>query len=272
MQEKMPTLKKVMYGTTERYSFSKIGDSAELPDLLEIQKNAYKEFLQTGIMEILKQESPITDYSGRAKLYFMGISLGDKPQYSIRDCKIRKTGYSVPLKVQARFVVEDSGEAIDQEVYLGDIPLMTDQGSFVFNGTERVVVSQVVRSPSVYYTRDKDDNATLRGQIYPNHGMWVEIEQGAGEVLKVVLDRSHKITLGLFLKCFGFTNEEILKMYGDHKLIKLVLEKEPQTTQEEALIELETLISDAKYELEQKQTIIDLIKLREELHSEQKRT
>lgn len=238
MQEKMPTLKKVMYGTTERYSFSKIGDSAELPDLLEIQKNAYKEFLETGILEILKQESPITDYSGKAKLYFMGISLGDKPKYSIHECKIRKTAYSIPLKVQARFVVEDSGEAIDQEVYLGDIPLMTDQGSFVFNGTERVVVSQVVRSPSVYYTREKDDNSTLRGQIYPNHGMWVEIEQGAGEVLKVVLDRSHKITLGLFLKCFGYTNEEILKLYGNHKLIKLVLEKEPQTTQEEALIEL----------------------------------
>ncbi len=238
MQEKMPTLKKVMYGTTERYSFSKLDNTCELPDLLEIQKDAYKEFLESGILEILKELSPITDYSGKAKLYFTGANLGKEPKYSIKDCKIRKACYSVPLKVNARLVVEDSGEAIDQEVYLCDIPLMTDQGSFVFNGTERVVVSQVTRSPSVYYTREKDDNTTLRGQLYPNHGMWVEIEQGANEVLKVVLDRSHKITLGLFLKCFGYTNDDIMKLFGDHKLIKNVLEKEPQTTQEEALIEL----------------------------------
>ncbi len=238
MQEKMPTLKKVMYGTTERYSFSKLENVCELPDLLEIQKNAYKEFLETGILEILKEQSPITDYSGKAKLYFTGIELGKEPKWSIKDCKIRKAAYSVPLKVNARLVVEDSGEAIDQEVYLCDIPLMTDQGSFVFNGTERVIVSQVTRSPSVYYTRDKDDNATLKAQLYPHHGMWVEIEQGANEVLKVVLDRSHKITLGLFLKCFGYSNQDILDLFGNHRLIKNVLEKEPQTTQEEALIEL----------------------------------
>ena len=115
---------------------------------------------------------------------------------------------------------------------------MTAQGSFVFNGTERVIVSQVTRSPSVYFTRDKDDNSTLKGQLYPSHGMWVEIEQGANELLKVVLDRTHKITLGLFLKCFGYTNEDIMALFGNHRLIKNVLEKEPQTTQEEALIEL----------------------------------
>ena len=238
MQEKMPEIKKVMYGTTERYSFSKLENTCELPDLLEIQKDAYKEFLETGILEILKELSPITDYSGKAKLYFTGVNLGKEPKYSIKDCKIRKAAYSVPLKVNARLVVEDSGEAIDQEVYLCDIPLMTAEGSFVFNGTERVIVSQVTRSPSVYYTQDKDDTATLRGQLYPNHGMWVEIEQGANEILKVVLDRSHKITLGLFLKCFGYTNDDIMNLFGGHKLIKNVLEKEPQTTQEEALIEL----------------------------------
>jgi len=238
MQEKMPTLNKVMYGTTERYSFSKLNNACELPDLLEIQKNAYKDFVENGILEILKELSPITDYSGKAKLYFTGINIGKTPKYSIKDCKIRKAAYSVPLKVNASLVIEDSGEAIDQEVYLCDIPLMTDQGSFVFNGTERVIVSQVTRSPSVYFTRDKDDNATLKGQLYPDHGMWVEIEQGANEILKVVLDRSHKITLGIFLKCFGYTNNDIMALFGDHRLIKNVLEKEPQTTQEEALIEL----------------------------------
>ena len=239
MQENMPALKKVMYGTTERYSFSKLENVCELPDLLEIQKDTYKEFVTTGIMEILNDLSPITDYSGKAKLYFTGITLGEKPKYSIKDCKIRKAAYSVPLKVNARLVNEDTGEAIDQQdIYLCDIPLMTEQGSFVFNGTERVIVSQVTRSPSVYYTREKDDNSTLKGQLYPSHGMWVEIEQGANELLKVVLDRSHKITLGVFLKCFGYTNDDIMALFGNHRLIKNVLEKEPQVTEEDALIEL----------------------------------
>ena len=237
MQENMPKLKKVMYGTTERYSFSKLDNFCELPNLLEIQKDTYKEFLESGILEILKEQSPITDYSGKAKLYFTGISIDKTPKYSIKECKIRKTAYSVPLKVNARLVVEDSGEAIDQEVYLCDIPLMTEQGSFVFNGTERVIVSQVTRSPSVYFTRENDDNATLKGQLYPDHGMWVGYEFGANEVLKVVLERKYKMTLGLFLKCFGYTNEDIMNLFGNHRLIKNVLEKEPQTTQEEALIE-----------------------------------
>ena len=238
MQQSMPNLKKIMSGNNERYSFSKLKEYTPLPDLLEIQKKEYAAFLDTGIVEILKELSPITDYSGKAKLYFLGATLDENPKYDIRESKRRGVSYSLPLKVQTRLVVEDSGEAIDQEVYLGDIPLMTEQGSFIFNGIERVVVSQVTRSPSVYYTRDKDDNSTLRGQIYPNHGMWLEYEQGANEVLKVVLDRAHKITLGLFLKCFGYTNEEILQLFGDHRLIRQVLEKEPQTTQDEALIEL----------------------------------
>ena len=237
MQQSMPSLKKIKCGKNERYSFSKLDEIAQLPNLLEIQKDTYKEFLEHGIFDILQELSPITDYSGKAKLYFLDVDMTEKPKYDLRECKRRGLSYSFPLKVKTRLVIEDSGEAIDQEVYLGDIPLMTEQGSFVFNGIERVVVSQVTRSPSVYFTRDKDDNTTLRGQIYPNHGMWLEIEQGANEVLKMVIDRSHKITLGLFLKCFGYTNEEILKMYGEHRLIKQIIEKEPQTTQEEALIE-----------------------------------
>ncbi len=238
MQQSMPALKKIKCGKNERYSFAKLDEIAEMPNLLDIQKKAYDEFLNKGIYEILQELSPITDYSGKAKLYFLDVDMTEKPKYDIRECIRRGLSYSFPLKVKTRLVIEDSGEAIDQEVYLGDIPLMTDQGSFIFNGIERVVVSQVTRSPSVYFTRDKDDNSTLRGQIYPNHGMWVEIEQGANEVLKIVLDRSYKITLGIFLKCFGYTNDEIINMFGGHRLIKQVIEKEPQTTQDEALIEL----------------------------------
>ena len=238
MQQKMPALRKIKCGKNERYTFAKLDEIAELPDLLEIQTKAYQEFLEHGIYDILQELSPITDYSGKAKLYFLDTDMTEKPKYNIKECRRRGMSYTIPLKVKTRLVIEDSGEAIDQEVYLGDIPLMTDQGSFIFNGIERVVVSQVTRSPSVYYTRDKDDNSTLRGQVYPNHGMWLEIEQGAGETLKIVLDRSHKITMGLFLKCFGYTNEEIINMFGGHRLIKQIIEKEPQTTQDEALIEL----------------------------------
>ena len=238
MQHNKIALKKIKCGNNERYTFSKLDEIATLPNLLDIQKEPYKEFLEHGIYDILQELSPITDYSGKAKLYFLDTDMSEKPKYDIKECRRRGLSYSLPLKVKARFVVEDSGEAIDQEVYLGDIPLMTDQGSFIFNGIERVVVSQVTRSPSVYFTREKNDNSTLRGQIYPSHGMWLEIEQGANETLKVVLDRSHKITLGLFLKCFGYTNDEIINLFGGHRLVKQIIEKEPQTTQEEALIEL----------------------------------
>ena len=234
----MPKLKKVNFGKTERYSFSKLDENYDMPDLLDVQKKAYKEFLEKGIKEILDEFSPISDYSGKAKLYFLGVDLSGKPKYSIKECKQRGVSYTIPLKAQARFVVEDSGEAIDQEVFLGDIPYMTEEGSFIFNGIERVVVSQIIRSPSVYFTREHDDNSTLRGQIIPTRGMWLEFEQGANEIIKLVLDRSSKITIGLFLKCFGFTAEEILKLFGDNEYLKAVLEKEPQTTQEEALIEL----------------------------------
>ncbi len=237
MQE-MPNIKKVMYGQTERHSFSKLDENFDMPNLLDIQKVAYKEFLDEGIKNVLEEFSPISDYSGKAKLYFLSADLSGKPKYSIKECKRRGASYTIPLKVQARFVIEDSGEAVDQEVYLGDIPYMTDEGSFIFNGIERVVVSQIVRSPSVYFTREKEDNATLRGQIIPVEGMWLEFEQGANEIIKLVFDRSSKFTVGIFLKAFGYTNEEILKLFGDNPYLKNVLEREPQTTQEEALVEV----------------------------------
>ena len=236
MQES-PYFKKIKSGKITRYSFGKLKEILPVPDLLEIQKNAYQEFLDTEIQKVLDEFSPISDYSGKAKLYLLGTDLTTKPKYSIKECKRRGASYSIPLKVKARFVVEEIGEAVDQDVFLGDIPLMTHEGSFVFNGIERVVVSQIVRSPSAYFTREKNDNSTLRSQLIPTRGMWIEIEQAANEVLKVVLDRGSKITLGVFLKCFGFTNEEILKLYGNNDYIKNVLDREPQTTQEEALLE-----------------------------------
>ena len=238
MQDKMPNMRKKMYGKNERFTFQKLDDIVDIPNLLDIQKVAYKEFLEEGISEVLKEISPISDYSGKAKLYLFEPNLDTKPKYDKFECKRRGASYIVPLKVKARFVVEDTGESIDQEVYLGDIPLMTEEGSFVFNGIERVVVSQIVRSPSVYFSMDKDDLSTLHSQMIPTRGSWLELEQGANEIIKVIVNRESKITLGLFLKCFGFTADEILHMFGDNEYIKNVLDKEPQNTQEEALIEL----------------------------------
>jgi len=229
--------KKIVCGNTERYTFSKIDEIVELQDLLEIQKKAYKEFLQTVIQNILDEFSPIVDYSGKAKLYLLKADLNSVPKYSIKETERRGMSYTIPLKVQARFVVEETGEAIDQEVYLGDVPYMTEDGSFIINGIERVIVNQVLRSPSVYFSMEKHDISTLTGRLIPTRGMWLEFEQGANDIIKLVIDRGSKVTLGIFLKCFGFTAKEILKIFGDNYYIKTVLDKEPQTTQEEAILE-----------------------------------
>ncbi|MDD2227478.1 MAG: DNA-directed RNA polymerase subunit beta [Clostridia bacterium] len=230
--------KKVMFGKAERYSFSKIDEIVELPDFLDIQRKAYREFLETGIQDVLDEFSPIVDYSGKAKLYLLKADLSAPSKYSIKESKRRGLSYTIPLKVQARFVIEETGEAIDQEVFLGDIPYMTDDGSFIVNGIERVVINQVIRSPSVYFAQDKNDTSTLTGKMIPTRGMWVEFELGANDVIRIVLDRKSKVTVGVFLKCFGFTTKEILKMYGDNPHLKNVLDKEPQATQEEAILEL----------------------------------
>ena len=230
-------VKKIKNGKTERYSFARCEDLVSMPHLLEIQKNSYRNFLENGIKTVLDEFFPLSDFSYKAKVYITEILPFAEPKYSIKECKRRGATYSSPLKVKARFVVEETGQAVEQEVFLGDVPMMTEQGSFIINGIERVVINQIVRAPSVYLLRDKDNNATLRAQIIPVHGNWIEIEQGANENLKVVLERKSRISLGVFLKCFGFTNEEILKAFGNNRYIKNVVDRETQITQEDALLE-----------------------------------
>ncbi len=231
-------MKKQKFGKVERYTFAQLKDYIDIPPLLEIQRNSFNDFIQHGIKEVLDEFSPIVDYSGKAKLYFLEPIVDATPKYSKKECKKRSVTYSVPLNVKTRFVVEETGQAVEDTVFLGDIPYMTDDCSFIFNGVERVVVNQIIKSPNYYLLKDKaHDNSTLHGQIIPKRGMYIEFEQGANEVLKVVLDRRHKVTLGLFLKCFGYTADEISKLFGGHRLIKNVLEKETINTQEEALLE-----------------------------------
>ena len=230
-------IKKQKFGKVERYSFAKHEEIAEMPDLLSIQKNSYKEFMEKGIRAVLDEFSPVVDYSGKSKLYFGDIIMGDTTKYSIKECKRRNATYSLPLKVKCRFVIDETGQTTEQEVFFGDIPYMTEYGSFICNGIERVIINQIVRAPSVYITREKDDNTTLRAQMIPEGGFWLEIEQGANEALKIVFDRSSKISIGVFLKCFGLSEEEILRLFGNNKYIKLALEREPQKTQDESLLE-----------------------------------
>ena len=230
-------VRRIKQGKVERVTFGKCNELIKVPPLLEIQKKSYKDFLSKGIKNTIDEFFPITDYSGKAKLYITEILPFQEPKYDIKECKRRGATYSAPLKVKARFVVEETGQAVEQEVFLGDVPMMTDQGSFVFNGIERVVINQIVRAPSVYMTREKENNATLKAQMIPVHGTWIEIKQGANENLKIVLERKSVISLGVFLKCFGFTNEEIVKLFGENRYIKYVIDKETQTTQEECLLE-----------------------------------
>ncbi len=230
-------IKKEKYGKAERYKFGKLDDVAVMPDLLGIQKASYNEFLTKGIRSVLDEFSPVVDYSGKAKLYFGDIVMGESPKFSLKECKRRNASYSVPMKIKAKFVIEETGEVQEQEVFFGDIPLMSEYGSFIQNGIERVVINQIVRAPSVYMKREGIDNSTLRAEIIPERGMWLEIEQGANEAVKMVIDRSSKVSIGVFLKCFGMSENEIVEAFGQNRYIKLALEREPQKTQDEALLE-----------------------------------
>ena len=242
MGQTNPTIKKTKHGKVERINFSKINEPIDMPYLIAIQKDAYKQFLERGIAEILEEFSPITDYSGKAEIYFVDYTLDPTSKYTKAECKRKGITYSVALKAKVRLVRKEDGEVVEQEVFLGDVPLMTEEGSFIFNGIERVVVSQIVRSPSAYFAKEQDKTGKylFNGTIIPTRGTWLEVGQNINDVLRIVIDRSSKVTLGVFLKCFGYTSKQIKEIFGDNPLINNTLDKEKglQETQEEALIEL----------------------------------
>ena len=234
-------IKKIKYGNNIRYTFGKTKE-AEMPYLLEIQKDSYQKFIKEGIGEALKEFSPITDYAGKAEVYFLDYVIEDHPKLTKAETKRKGGHYSVALRVKVRLVIKETGEAIEQEVYLGDIPYMTEAGTFIFNGIERVIVSQIVRSPSVYFSKklDKTGREIFASTLNPKRGSWLEIEQKEKEPnqLKVCLDKGGKISLGIFLKCFGLTRENILDTFGDNEIMKATLDKDAYETQHDALIEL----------------------------------
>ena len=235
-------IKKVKYGNNTRYTFGHSKEIIDLPYLLEVQKNSYKRFIEEGIGEVIKEFSPILDYSGKAEVYLLDYTLESKPKLSKAETKRKSSNFSVALKVKVRLVIKETGEIIEQEVFLGDVPYMTNEGTFIFNGIERVVVSQLVRSPSVYYSNiiDKTGRSLYSCSLIPERGSWLEIEQKEKDpnFVRVYLDKGGKISLGVFLKCFGFTKEQLLDIYGNNIIIKSTLDKDVAQTQNDALIEL----------------------------------
>ncbi|MBR5774318.1 MAG: DNA-directed RNA polymerase subunit beta, partial [Clostridia bacterium] len=238
----MVHVKDVKLGKTVRKSFSKINEVMEMPNLIEIQKNSYKWFVEEGMREVLRDISPITDYSENLVLEFVDYRMDDKPKYSIKECKERDATYAVPLRVKARIRNNETGEITEpSEIYMGDFPLMTDSGTFVINGAERVIVSQLVRSPGVYYgmSYDKTGKKMFTTTIIPNRGAWLEYESDQNDLFYARIDKNRKIYVTTLIRALGLgTNEEILDFFGQDERIIATLEKDTTKTTDEALVEV----------------------------------
>ena len=224
----------------ERRNYSKIKNTYELRDLLEIQKKSYNWFIEKGIREVFDDLFPVEDFSGVFSLE-VGDYRFDKARYSIKESKDRESTYSAPLKVEVRLFNRESGEVKEQEIFMGDMPIMTDSGTFVINGAERVIVSQLVRSPSVYFNREIDKNGRelITSQIIPTRGTWLEFEADARDVLYVRIDRTRKVTLTTLLRAFGLSlNEDIFALFDKDDYLENTLSKDSTKNTDEALIEI----------------------------------
>ena len=224
----------------ERRDFSRIHNSLELKDLLEIQKKSYQWFIEEGIKEVLDEMFPVDNFAGTLSLEIDDYSL-DEPRFTIKECKERKTSYVAPLKVQARLFNNETGEVKEQELFFGDMPIMTESGTFVINGAERVIVSQLVRSPSVYYGVEMDKNGRniFTSQIIPNRGTWLEFKLNSKDAVDVKIDRNRKVTVTTFLRAFGLSsNADITDLYGEDEYLLNTMDKDSTLNTDEALIEI----------------------------------
>ncbi len=231
----------VQLGKNTRMSYSKIGEVLEMPNLIEVQKNSYKWFIEEGIREVFHDVSPITDYTGNLVLDFIDYSLDDKPKYSIPECKERDANYATSLRVKVRLRNLETGEIKEQEIFMGDFPLMTEQGTFIINGAERVIVSQLVRSPGIYFEQsfDKVGKKILNSTVIPNRGAWLEYETDSNDVLWVRVDRTRKLPMTVLLRSLGLvTDQDITNLFGEDERLLVTLEKDAAKTEEEALFEI----------------------------------
>ncbi|VEF49944.1 DNA-directed RNA polymerase subunit beta [Bacillus freudenreichii] len=231
----------VQYGRhRQRRSFARISEVLELPNLIEIQSSSYQWFLDEGLKEMFQDISPIEDFAGNLSLEFIDYSLGE-PKYSVEESKERDATYSAPLRVKLRLLNKETGEVKDQDVFMGDFPLMTEMGTFIINGAERVIVSQLVRSPSVYYSAklDKNGKKGFTATVIPNRGAWLEYETDAKDVVYVRIDRTRKLPVTVLLRALGFgSDQEIIELIGDNEYLRNTLEKDNTESVEKALLEI----------------------------------
>ena len=232
---------KEQYGTTERVTYSRIQKVQDLPNLIAVQKDSYNWFLEEGLREVFDDISPISDYAGSLVLEFVDYYLEDTPKYSQQEAKDRDANYSCPLKAKVRLINKDTGEVKEQEVFMGDFPMMTDSGTFIINGAERVIVSQLVRSPGVYFAQeiDKSGNKLFSSTVIPNRGAWLEYDTDSNGVISVRIDRTRKLPVTTLLRALIYpTDEEMIEALGDTKELNVTLEKESSKTREEAILEI----------------------------------
>ncbi len=238
----MVNVKPVQLGKTTRMSFGKINEALEMPNLIEVQKNSYQWFLDEGMKEVFRDVAAITDYNGNLVLNFVDYSIDDTPKYSVAECKERDVTYAAPLRVKATLWNKETGVVKENEVFMGEFPLMTDSGTFIINGAERVIVSQLVRSPGVYYAFEKDKTGKdlFKATVIPNRGAWLEYEMDSNDVAYVRIDKNRKIPLTTFIRSLGCgTDVEIEDYFGtDERLTQTILQKDTTKNREEALLEV----------------------------------
>ena len=223
-------------------NFGKINEVLEMPNLIEVQKNSYRWFREEGLKEVFRDVSSITDYNGNLVLNFIDYRIDEKPKYTIAECKEQDATYAAALRVTATLWNKETGEVKESEIYMGDFPLMTESGTIVINGAERVIDSQLVRSPGVYYASEKDRTGKdlFKTTVIPNRGAWLEYEMDSNDVIYVRTDKNRKIALTTFIRAIGIgTDEEIYEMFGDdERLRQTILQKDSTKNTEDALLDL----------------------------------
>ena len=229
------------YGKNTRMTFSRIREIAEMPNLIEVQKDSYEWFLKEGLKEVFEDVSPINDHSGNLSLEFYDYYFDETPKYSIEECKERDATYSVALRVKVRLVNRETGEIKEQKIFMGDFPLMTPQGTFIINGAERVIVSQLVRSPGIYYLYDLDRSGKklFSSTFIPNRGAWLEYENDSSDIMSVRIDKTRKMPITVLIRALGVTTDaEIIEMFGEDAKILATIEKDPIKNGDDALMEV----------------------------------
>ncbi|MBQ8594358.1 MAG: DNA-directed RNA polymerase subunit beta [Oscillospiraceae bacterium] len=237
----MVNVKPVKLGKNVRMSFSKINEVLDMPNLIEIQKDSYRWFLEEGLQEVFRDVSAITDYSGNLVLDFIDYHIENKPKYTIEECKERDVTYAAPLRVRARLQNKETGEIKEQDIFMGDFPIMTPSGTFVINGAERVIVSQLVRSPGVYFAMnyDKTGKKLFASTVIPNRGAWLEYESDLNDVFGVRIDKNRKLPITTFIRALGLGSDaQILDYFGEEPMLLATLEKDNTKSREEALLEV----------------------------------